>query len=175
MIVSLIVAASENNVIGRDNDLPWHLPADMQFFREKTKGHPIILGRKNYESIGRPLPGRRNIVVSRDANLEIEGCEVVGSVEEAIVLASKGKVGEVGQVCQVGEVFVIGGGQIYEHAMQFADTIYLTRIHEEVEGDVLFPEIDTAEWELVSQEEHEADEQHAYAFTFERYERKKEE
>mgnify|MGYP001550207048 CR=1 FL=1 len=165
-MISLIVAVSENNVIGRDNDLPWHLPDDMKFFREKTRGHPIILGRKNYESIGRPLPGRRNIVVSRDSSLKIEGCEVVGSVEEAMELASEG---------EADEVFVIGGGQIYKQAFKLADRIYLTRVHAEIEGDVFFPEIDPEEWELVSQKDHEVDEQHAYGFTFEEYRRRNEE
>lgn len=163
MTISLIAAASENNVIGRDNDLPWHLPKDLKFFRSKTSGHPIIMGRKNYESIGRSLPNRLNIVITRQAGLEIEGCEVVGSLEEAI---------ELGKQSDQDELFVIGGGQIYEAAMPLADRIYLTRVHAHVDGDVLFPELDESEWKQLSSEEHLADDDHEHAFTFIVYERR---
>lgn len=157
MIVSLIVAASENNVIGRNNDLPWHLPNDMKFFREKTAGHPIIMGRKNYESIGRPLPKRTNIIVTRDSTYEANGCLIASSLEEAILFAKKDG---------TEEIFVIGGGEIYKQAMELANRIYLTRVHAEVEGDVYFPEIDPDVWEEVERTEHEADSTHKYAFTF---------
>jgi len=163
MKISLIAAASENNVIGKDNTLPWDLPDDLQHFRSITQGHPIILGRKNYESIGRPLPNRRNIIVSRQEGLQIEGCDVVPSVEAAIELAKE---------TEQEESFIIGGGQIYALALPLADRIYLTRVHAEVEGDVFFPEIKEEEWEEVSREEHPADEKHAYAFAFIAYERK---
>jgi len=164
MRISLIVAASENNVIGRDNTLPWDLPDDLQFFREKTEGHPIILGRKNYESIGRPLPNRTNIIVSRQEGLEIEGCTVFTSIEEAIDWAKQ---------IDDGEAFVIGGGQIYKLALPMADRVYLTRVHEEIEGDVLFPELPEDEWEEVERTEHSKDNRHAYEFSFITYDRKK--
>jgi len=164
MRISLIVAASENNVIGRDNSLPWDLPDDLQFFREKTEGHPIILGRKNYESIGRPLPNRTNIIVSRQEGLEIEGCTVFTSIEEAIDWAKQ---------IDDEEIFVIGGGQIYQITLPLADRIYLTRVHEEIEGDVLFPELSEDEWEEVECTEHPKDDRHEYAFSFITYDRKK--
>ncbi len=163
MIISLIVAASENNVIGRDGGIPWHLSDDFKFFREKTKGHPIIMGRKNYESIGRVLPDRRNIIISRQTDFQVEGCETVSSLDEAINLASKD---------EKEEIFVIGGGQIYEMAMSLADRIYLTRVHTELEGDVFFPEVSKDEWEEVSCEEHSADEKHNHSFTIYVYERR---
>ncbi|PIQ75807.1 dihydrofolate reductase [Candidatus Peregrinibacteria bacterium CG10_big_fil_rev_8_21_14_0_10_49_24] len=162
MRISLIVAASENNVIGRNNDLPWSLPDDLQHFRTVTEGSPIILGRKNYESIGRPLPRRRNIVISRQPNLSIDGCEVVASLEEALDL-----------VKQEDEVFVIGGGEIYRQALPSADRIYLTRVHADIEGDVFFPELSEEDWEEVSREEHLADDRHAYAFTYRTLDRRK--
>jgi len=163
MIISLIVAASENNVIGRDGGIPWHLPDDFKFFREKTEGHPIIMGRKNYESIGRVLPDRHNIIISRQMDFQAEGCEIVSSLDEAINLASKD---------EKEEIFVIGGGQIYEMAMALADRIYLTRVHTELEGDVFFPEIPEDEWKEVSREDHPADEKHNHSFTIYVYERR---
>jgi dihydrofolate reductase len=162
MRISLIVAASENNVIGRNNDLPWSLPDDLQFFRTVTEGHPIILGRKNYESIGRPLPRRRNIVVSRQTDLQIEGCEITSSVEAALDLVKDEE-----------EVFIIGGGEIYRQALPFAERIYLTRVHAEIEGDIVFPELPEAEWEEVERQEHAADDRHEHAFTFLTLDRRK--
>lgn len=162
MRISLIVAASENNVIGRQNDLPWSLPDDLQHFRTVTEGSSIILGRKNYESIGRALPRRRNIVISRQKDLHIEGCEVVSSLQEALDLVTQEK-----------EVFIIGGGEIYRQSLSVADRIYLTRVHADIEGDVFFPELDEGEWEEVSREEHPADDRHAYAFTFLTLDRRK--
>jgi|TARA_B100002003_G_C14035945_1_gene499190 dihydrofolate reductase len=164
MRISLIVAASENNVIGRDNALPWSLPDDLKFFREKTEGHPILLGRKNYESIGRALPKRRNIIISRQADLAIDGCEVVASVEDAISLA---------KTDEEEEIFVIGGGEIYNLALPLVDRVYLTRVHTELEGNVYFSDLPAEEWEEVSREEHAVDDRHEYAFTFLTYDRVK--
>lgn len=152
-MLNLIVAASENNVIGKDGDLPWSLPDDLQYFKKVTNGHPIIMGRKCYESIGRPLPGRQNIIISRQSEYAIEGCDIAGSLEEALGTA-EGK-----------EVFVIGGGQIYEQALPHVDRIYLTRVHTEIDGDVVFSQLGD-EWKEISAERHEADERHEYAFTF---------
>lgn len=163
MKLSVIAAASENNVIGRNNDLPWSLPDDMKFFRKTTSGSPIIMGRKNYESIGRALPKRQNIVISRDPDLHIDGCDCVTSLEDAVRLAESGS---------PDEAFVIGGGQIYAQSMDLADKLYITRIHAEIEGDVYFPEISPDEWKLVSEEFHDKDDDHEYAFTFQIFERK---
>lgn len=162
MLISLIAAASENNVIGDENEIPWHLPDDMAFFRSTTEGKPVIMGRKTFESIGHPLPKRQNIIISRQQDLVIEGCEVVSSLEEALDLAE-----EEG----ADEACVIGGGQIYKEAIELADRIYLTRVHAKVDGDAYFPEIDEEEWEEVEHEDHPKDERHEFAFSIEQYER----
>lgn len=161
MIVSLIAAMSTHRVIGRAGALPWKLPDDMKFFMRTTTGHTIIMGRKTWESFpgGKPLPNRRHIVITRQAGYVAEGAEVVATLDEAIELAADD-----------GEVFVIGGGQIYEQAITRAQRIYLTLVHADVEGDVLFPRIDPLRWRIEHKEHHEADERHAYAFTFIRYE-----
>jgi len=161
MKISLVVAASENNVIGKKGEIPWDLPDDFKHFHDATEGKPIIMGRKTHESIGRVLPGRRNIVVTRQ-DMEIEGCEVVHSIEEALEL-----------VKDEPEVAVIGGGEIYKQALPHANIIDLTRVHTTIEGgDAFFPEFSEDKWELKSQERHEADERHAYPFTFLLYEKK---
>lgn len=162
MLLSLIVAASENNVIGKDNAIPWHLPDDLKFFRKKTEGHPIIMGRKCYESIGRPLPNRRNIIVTRDQTYEAPGCEISSSLDEAIMFAGKD---------HSDEIFVIGGGEIYTQALPFANRIYMTRVHAETEGDIFFPKIDSNLWRETERTEHPADDTHAFAFTFQTLER----
>ena len=162
MKVSLIVAASENNVIGRDNDLPWKLPDDMKFFVRTTKGHCILMGRKNLESFGRLLPNRTNILLTRDRDYQFEGAEIFYELQKAIAFAK-----EIGEE----ELMVIGGGEIYRQCMPFADRIYLTRVHAEIEGDVNFPDLDPSIWELKSEEFHEKDEKHNYAFTFQKFER----
>ncbi|GAA0543071.1 type 3 dihydrofolate reductase [Chitinophaga japonensis] len=165
MIVSIIVAASENNVIGRDNQLPWHLPADLKYFKQTTLGKPIIMGRKTFESLGKPLPGRPNIVVTRQPGYARDGIIVTPSLRAAITAA-----GTFGTE----EIFVTGGAEIFKQAIPLlVQRIYLTRIHAVVEGDTFFPVFDKVQWELVSSEEHPADEKHEYAFTFEVYERKK--
>lgn len=158
MRVSLIVAMAANGVIGRDNGLPWRLPADLRLFKKLTMGHALILGRKTYESIGRPLPGRRMIVITRRPDWwtpGAEGVEVVHSLEEALSLAA----GD-------GEVFVAGGGEIYREALPRADRIYLTQVEAEVDGDTRFPDFDPSDWKIVEEEHHEPDTQHAFPFTF---------
>jgi len=172
MKVSLLVAMAENRVIGRDGDLPWHLPADLKRFKRLTTGHAIVMGRRTWESIGRPLPKRRSIVVSRRPDSvapppspkgdgAVEGVEVVSSLEEALALAEDDD-----------EVFVIGGAELFAAALDRADRLYVTRLHAEVEGDVRMPSFEDGSWELVAEETHDADERHAYSFTFETYERK---
>nr|AIA16147.1 Dihydrofolate reductase [uncultured bacterium] len=155
MMLSLIVAASENNVIGLDNDIPWRLPDDWKHFKDTTLGCPVIMGRKTHESIGRVLPGRRNIVVSRQKELKIEGCDVVASIQDALALA---------KTDAPREIFVIGGEGIFREALPLADRIYLTRVHATVEGDVFFPELNLKEWKEISRERHLADDHHPYAF-----------
>ncbi|HSN51478.1 MAG TPA: type 3 dihydrofolate reductase [Woeseiaceae bacterium] len=153
MTVSLVVAASKNNVIGRDRGLPWHLPDDLKHFKRITTGKPVIMGRRTFESIGKPLPDRRNIVMTRDADYAAEGCDVVSSVGEALEL-----------VGDADEVMVIGGGQVYREFLPHASRIYLTRVQAEVEGDTYFFDIDPGHWQLVSSERHDADDRHHYAF-----------
>lgn len=162
MHISLVAAASENNVIGDENEIPWHLPDDMKFFREITEGKPIVMGRKTFESIGRPLPKRHNIIISRQHDYDAPGCDVVSSLEEALELAEED---------HSDEICVIGGGQIYKQAMELADRIYLTRVHATVDGDTFFPEIHEEDWEEVHREEHPKDSQHDYAFTIIHYEK----
>lgn len=166
MMVSLIAALSSNRVIGRNNDLPWHLPDDMKYFMQTTKGHHVIMGRKNYDSIPekfRPLPNRTNIVVSRQANLKLQQCVVVHSLKEGLDLARKA--GE-------SETFIIGGSAIYQLGLPFADRLYLTEIRAELHGDTFFPAFNITEWKEVSRTPHKADERHAYPFDFVIYERK---
>ncbi len=139
--VSIIVALAKNHVIGKDNQIPWHIPADLQYFKKITLGKPMIMGRKNYESIGRPLPGRKNIILTRDKNFSAEGCTIVHSKDEAIA-ATDG----------VAEIMIIGGGAIYEMFMDDADMLYLTEIDSEVDGDVFFPEYSKSQWKEVSRE-----------------------
>lgn len=162
MKISLIAAATENNVIGRDNDLPWSLPDDMKFFVQTTKGHHILTGRKNLESFGKLLPNRTNIVLTRDKNYTFEGAVIFHQLEKAIEFAKEN--GEE-------ELMIIGGGEIYKQSLPYANRIYLTRIHTEIEGDTYFPEINEEEWDLISTTFHDKDERHDYAFTFEVYER----
>ena len=161
MTVSLVVAAAKNNVIGRDGELPWHLPDDLRHFKRLTTGKPIIMGRRTFESIGRPLPDRHNIVMTRDPDYAAAGCDVVTSVSDALKLAGDDT-----------EVMVIGGGQVYRDFLPRADRIYLTRVQAEIDGDTYFPEIDASEWQLVSSEHHDADDKHAYAFEMMVFERR---
>lgn len=160
-ILSMIVATADNRVIGKDNQMPWHMPADLQYFKKVTLKKPIIMGRKTFESIGRPLPGRRNIVISRDKNYQAEGIELVSSVEEALEAAQG-----------VEEIMVIGGGKIYEHCLPKAQRLYITHIDLDVEGDTYFPDYEQhASWQLLSSEAHQADDSNAYPYRFNVYER----
>ncbi len=160
-ILSMIVAHADNRIIGKDNDMPWHLPADLAYFKKTTLGKPVIMGRKTFESIGRPLPGRQNIVISRDADYLAAGVDVAGSVEQALQLAG-----------EVAEVMVIGGGAIYAHCLPFADRLYITHINAKIEGDTQFPEYDTVkEWQQVSCESFSADERNAHDLEFCVYQR----
>ena len=163
MKISLVVAASDNHAIGKDNQLLWHLPKDMRFFKNTTWALPILMGRKTFESIGnKVLPGRMNIIITRQANKEYEGAKVVTSLEQAIELAKQN---------DYKELMVIGGGEIYQMAMPLANTIYLTRVHKNIEGDTYFPALG-AEWMLESSEPQLADEKHAFDFDFEIWQRK---
>ena len=161
MKVSLIVAVAENGVIGKDNDLIWHLPNDMRFFKETTTGHHVIMGRKNFESIPhkyRPLPNRTNIVITRRSDYKAEGCIVVNSVEEAL---------EVAKTNGDNEAFIIGGGQIYKLAIDagVVDKIYLTKIHQSFDGDTFFPEL-SSDWIKTNKIENKADEENMYCYDF---------
>ncbi|WP_176036893.1 dihydrofolate reductase [Brucella tritici] len=147
-IVSIIVAAAENGVIGRDNDMPWRLSTDLKRFKALTLGKPVIMGRRTWESIGRPLPGRPNIVVTRDKEFRTEGASIVGSLEEAIALGQK-----LAFDLGLREVCIIGGGKIYAEALPLADRIHLTRVLAEIDGDTHFPEIDPQIWCVISQED----------------------
>ncbi len=160
-LVSAIVAAAENNAIGKDNQLLWHLPNDLRFFKRTTTGHPVIMGRKTYESVGKLLPNRRNIIITRQAAYAVEGADVVHSLAAALESCA----GEQ-------EVFVVGGAEIYQQALPVTDRIYLTRVHAALPGDSFFPELDEREWRSVSEESHPADERHAYGYTFGIYERR---
>ena len=159
-IVSMIVATAHNNVIGKDNDMPWYLPADLAYFKRVTLGKPVIMGRKTFESIGRPLPGRQNIVISRDVNYHADGVDIVASVEQALAL------------CKSEEVMVIGGGSIYQHCLASADRLYITHIDAQIEGDTQFPAVDLQhDWQLISESAHQHDERNAYDLRFCVYQR----
>ena len=160
MTISLIVAASRNNIIGSGGDLPWHLPDDLKNFKRLTTGKPIIMGRKTHESIGRPLPDRHNIVLTRDEHYVADGCDVVNTIDDAINL-----------VAEADEIMVIGGGQVYAAFLPVARRIYLTRVHAEFDGDTVFPVLDDSEWQLVSTESHPGDAEHLHAFDFMVFER----
>jgi dihydrofolate reductase len=154
-VVSLIVAADERGGIGRDGGLPWHLPDDLRRFKALTMGKPMVMGRRTWDSIGRPLPGRRSLVVSRQRDLAIPGAEVVGSLEDALRAA-----GDVPEVC------VIGGAELYRAALPRAELIHLTRVHATVAADTFLPPLDPVEWEQVSCERHPADERHAHPVSY---------
>lgn len=166
MIISLIAAVSENNVIGKDNNLPWHLPTDMKYFRDTTMGHCVIMGRKNYDSIPlkyRPLDGRTNIVVTRQKDFKAENCIVVNSIEDALRECERKN---------ETEAFIIGGADIYKQTMDVADKIHYTKIHYTFEGDAFFPEIDTRKWKLISKKDVPADAKNKFPFSFCVYQKK---
>lgn len=161
-MVSIIVAVAENGIIGDKNALLWHISEDMKFFKRTTSGHPVIMGRKTYDSLGRPLPNRTNVVISRTPR-QIEGCTVVSSLEEAIALFP-----------QEEEIFIIGGAQIYALALDVADRLYLTRVYHSYEGDTSFPKWDENQWQLINRESYERGEKFPHPFAFETYQRKAE-
>ena len=160
MRLSIVVAMDSNRLIGKDNGLPWHLPADLAFFKKLTTGNTILMGRKTFDSIGRPLPNRCNIIITRNADIEIAGCEVVNSIEKALSLVQSET-----------EVMVIGGAKLYQQILPIADRLYITQVEGEFDGDTYFPHYDEDDWLEVSCESHQPDEinKHAYHFiTFKR-------
>jgi dihydrofolate reductase len=159
-MLSIIVAVADNGVIGSGNQLPWRLPDDLKRFKALSLGKPIVMGRKTFDSIGRPLPGRLNIVISRQPGLQIPGCRVVTSLDEAIAAAQPAT-----------EIVIIGGADIYRQILSQVQTIHLTRVHAQVAGDVMFPELQDGQWREVAKEYHPADDRHAHAFTFSTLER----
>jgi dihydrofolate reductase len=165
MIISLIAAVAKNRVIGKNNDLPWHLPDDMKYFMKTTSGHHCIMGRKNYDSIPekfRPLPNRTNIVVTRQPNFKAPGCIVTHSVEEGI---------EIAKAANEPETFIIGGAEIYRIGLLYANRLYLTEINSMIAGDIFFPELSKSDWTEVSRNHHGADERHQHSFDFVVYDR----
>ena len=162
MIVSLVVAAAKNNIIGKDNKLLWCLPNDMKFLKNVTWGLPVVMGRKTFEALGKPLKGRKNIVITRQPGWDVEGTVAVKTFEDAMFLVKE---------MDVKEMMVIGGGEIYKLAFEKAKRIYITRVNAEPEGDTFFPAIDPKSWKLISQKDHEADDHHEYAYSFQVWER----
>jgi dihydrofolate reductase len=160
-MITLVVAVSDNDVIGRANQLPWHLPEDLKHFKRVTLGKPIVMGRKTYESIGKPLPGRHNIVVTRSPNYRAEGVTVVAGVDEAIAAAG-----------EAAEVMVIGGAELFKLFLPRAGRLHLTRVHGNIEGDVYWPALDASAWRLVQRADYRADERHAWDMSFEVWERR---
>ncbi len=155
MNISIIVALSENNVIGVNKSLPWHLSADLKRVKALTMGHHLIMGRKTFESIGKPLPGRTNVIVTRNKSFKPDGCMVVSSLNEALE-KSEGD----------SEVFIFGGGEIFREALPIVNKIYMTRIHEHVDGDTRFPELNPSEWKETSHQDFEADEKNNFRYSF---------
>lgn len=162
MIVSAILAATKNNVIGKDNNIPWHLSADLKYFKKTTLNHHIIMGRKTYSSIGKALPKRTNIIITRNPYFIVSNCIVMHSIDEALEFALEN--GEE-------EVFIIGGGEIYKQSMPYLDKIYLTEVDLKVKGDAYFPKLDDKEWKIISTDHHPADEKNDFAYTFKILER----
>lgn len=162
-MITLVVAASRNNVIGKDNQLLWRLPNDTRYFKNVTWGMPVVMGRKTFESLGKPLAGRTNIVLTRNTSWKAPGVTTVKSLNDAIFL---------GKEMDVKELMVIGGGEIYQMAMPLAGRIHITRVEADLEGDAFFPEIDPLLWKLVSRQDHPADEKHQYAYSFQIWERR---
>ncbi len=159
--ISLICAMDKNRLIGNNNQLPWHLPADLLLFKQTTLGKPVIMGRKTFDSIGKALPGRQNIVITRSTNWKAEDVDVAGSIDEALGLASPAK-----------EAMLIGGASLYEQTLDRASCLYLTLIDHEFEGDTWFPEIDLGQWQIASKQIFEADHRNIYSFSFVIYKRR---
>lgn len=156
-MIKIIVAMSENRVIGNNNELIWKLSSDLKRFKELTTGHPVVMGRKTYESIGRPLPNRRNIIITRNLEYQVDGCETVSSLEEALLLTNN-------------NCFIIGGGEVYKQSLEIADKIYLTLVHKKFEGDTTFPELGK-EWATIDCKDFESDEKNEYNYSFIEYDR----
>ena len=161
MIISLIAAMDKHRAIGIENRLPWHLPADLQHFKKTTMGKPVIMGRNTYESIGRPLPGRLNIVVTRNTDYQAPGCTLANSFDDAIAKAEGHE-----------EIMIMGGASFYEHSLPYAHRLYLTFVDTQVEGDAFFPEWNTEQWQEVERESHQADEKNPFNYEFVTLERK---
>ena len=169
MVISHLVAASENNVIGKHNQIPWHLPNDLKFFKNKSWGMPVIMGRNTYESLDKPLPGRINVVVTTNKDWRREDVTVVHDIPQAIKKACES---------DCNELFIIGGGEIFKQTMDIVNRIYLTRVHTTIDGDVFYPAFDeskpagrTGGWKLISEDPHPADEKHQFAYTFQLWEK----
>ena len=160
-MIVMIAAVAENNALGKDNELVWHLPNDFKRFKELTSGHYIIMGRKTFESFPKPLPNRTHVVITRQANYQPEGCIVTHSIEEAIKICPENEV-----------VFIIGGGEIYKQALAFSDKIEITKVHGQFEADAFFPEMNENEWELVQSEFNTKDEKHLYDYTYQTFVKK---
>lgn len=164
MTISLVVAAAENNAIGKNNELLWRLPNDMKFFKNITWAMPVIMGRKTFESLGKPLNGRTNIVITRNAGWQAEGAVVVKDIDAALKAAAD---------TDSKETYIIGGGQVYKETIAIANKIYITRVHASFsDADTFFPEIDKSKWQLTSNQDFSADDKHAYAYSFQVWERK---
>jgi len=161
-MISIVAAASDNDVIGKNGTLPWKMPADMKFFKNLTMGHTVVMGRKTYESMGKPLSGRKNVVITRDRSFKAEGCIVLHSPEDAFKLSETEK-----------EVFIIGGADIYKTVLSMTNKIYLTRIHGTFDGDAYFPKLSEKEWVENTHVTHPADEKNPYSYSFIEFVRKK--
>jgi dihydrofolate reductase len=159
----IMAAKASNNIIGKNNELAWHLPADLKFFKQTTKGHTLIMGRKTFESLSNPLPHRDSWIVTRNKNYHREGITVFHSLESALKAAEEK---------DLNTIFILGGGEIYRQSMNIADSMIITEVHHEFDGDTYFPEIDLKDWKEVSREEHKADEKNKYDYAFVKYERK---
>lgn len=162
MNISCVVAIANNNVIGKDNDIPWYLPADLKYFKKITLDHHILMGRNCYHSIGRPLPKRTNVIITRDPYFIASNCLIAHSIDEALEIAYDN--GEE-------EVMIIGGGTIYKQTQELWDTLYITEVDVNVDGDIFFPTLNKEEWKLVWEESHEPDEKNEHPYVFKKYER----
>lgn len=160
-MIIIIAAVSENNALGKDNDLVWHLPDDFKRFKQLTSGHYIVMGRKTFESFPKPLPNRTHVIVTRQKNYSPEGCLIANTLHEALQLCPKNE-----------DTYIIGGGEIYKQSMTIADVLEITRVHHTFKADTFFPEIDTSIWKLTTEEFHTKDDKHNYSFTYQTYSRK---
>lgn len=162
-MISHIVAASTNNAIGKNGNLLWHLPTDLKFFKDTTWGKPVVMGRKTFEAVNKPLPGRINIVITKQAGWSAENVELAKDINEALQKAAETN-------CK--EIFIIGGGEIYKQTIEMADRIYMTRVHADLEGDTYYPVIDRNKWDLQSNVDFTPDDKHAFAFSIQTWEKK---